>query len=90
MVKYAGAVKRLGPRYGRKIRHKLSELEAEQKKKHLCPYCHKTSVKRVAVGIWQCESCNAKFTNKAYTVTYATKLKEEVEEAVAEEEDENG
>lgn len=65
-VKSAG---RFGARYGRKLRKRVTDIEAEQKKKHTCPYCSKTgSVKRLASGIWNCKKCGSKFTSKAYTV----------------------
>ena len=64
-----GSVKRFGARYGRKLKIKFSKIEAEQRKLHKCPYCNKTAVKRVAVGIWNCRKCNAKFTGKAYSIT---------------------
>lgn len=64
-----GSVKRFGARYGRKPKLKFSKIEAEQRKLHKCPYCNKIAVKRVAVGIWSCKKCNAKFTGKAYSVT---------------------
>ena len=64
-----GSVKRFGARYGRKLKVKFSKIETEQRKFHKCPYCNKTAVKRVAVGIWNCKKCNAKFTGKAYSVS---------------------
>ncbi|MBS3105843.1 50S ribosomal protein L37ae [Candidatus Woesearchaeota archaeon] len=89
-----GSVKRFGARYGRKLKVKFSKIETEQRKLHKCPYCSKTAVKRVAVGIWSCRKCNAKFTGKAYSITkkIITKeaqvmqeepeiIKEEIEEA---------
>jgi large subunit ribosomal protein L37Ae len=63
-----GSVKRLGTRYGRTLRFKLGKIESEQRKKHKCPYCNYVQVRRVSAGIWQCKKCDAKFTNKAYTV----------------------
>ncbi len=63
-----GSVKRFGARYGRKPKLKFSKIEAEQRKLHKCPYCNKISVKRMAVGIWHCRKCNAKFTGKAYSI----------------------
>ncbi len=87
-----GSVKRFGARYGRKPKIKFSKIEAEQRKLHKCPYCNKVAVKRIAVGIWNCRKCKAKFTGKAYSVskkiiTKETKiadeeptLKEEIEE----------
>jgi large subunit ribosomal protein L37Ae len=63
-----GSVKRFGARYGRKPKLKFSKIETEQRKLHKCPYCNKIAVKRIAVGIWSCRKCNAKFTGKAYSV----------------------
>ena len=60
--------KRFGARYGRSLKAKFGLVEEEQRRKHKCPYCSKTSVKRVAMGIWQCEKCNVKFAGKAYTL----------------------
>ena len=68
-----GSVKRLGTRYGRTLRFKLGKIESEQRKKHKCPYCGVSKVRRVALGIWQCGKCNAKFSNKAYTVVPMTR-----------------
>ena len=70
MVKKAtyGSVRRLGSRYGRTVRFKLGKVEAEQRKKHKCPYCNYATVKRKTIGIWHCKKCNSDFTNKAYTV----------------------
>jgi large subunit ribosomal protein L37Ae len=83
-----GSVKRFGARYGRKPKLKFSKIEAEQRKFHKCPYCNKISVKRVAVGIWHCRKCNAKFTGKAYSVTkrFITKEQEVAEPILKEEE----
>ena len=64
-----GSVKRFGARYGRKPKLKFSKIEAEQRKLHKCPYCSKTAVKRMALGIWNCRKCNAKFAGKAYSVS---------------------
>ena len=60
--------KRFGARYGRKTREKFSQVEAVQRGKHKCPYCQKVAVKRLAVGIWNCNKCQATFTGKAYTL----------------------
>ena len=75
-----GSVKRFGARYGRKPKLKFSKIETEQRKLHKCPYCHKIAVKRIAVGIWNCKKCNAKFTGKAYSVSKKIITKEMVEE----------
>jgi large subunit ribosomal protein L37Ae len=64
----SGSSKRFGARYGRKIRARVEMIESELKKKHLCPYCQKKGVKRVAKGVWECRKCSAKFTAKAYKI----------------------
>ncbi len=81
VTKQSGTTKRLGSRYGRTIRSKLGKIEAMQKKKYKCPYCHFVKVKQVSVGIWQCSKCGAKFTSKAYFVDKmpVIKIKEEVD-----------
>jgi len=75
-----GSVKRLGARYGRTIKFKLGKIEAEQRKKHKCPYCNYDQVRRKALGIWYCKKCKATFTNKAYTVGKLGPLIKPVEE----------
>jgi len=64
-----GSVKRFGARYGRKTKHKFSQIETEQRKLHKCPYCNKVAVKRVSMGIWNCRKCDATFTGKAYSIS---------------------
>ena len=68
LEKTVASGKRFGTRYGRRIRHKFSKIEAEQKKGHKCPYCHEPKVRRVAAGIWNCTKCKSKFTGRAYTI----------------------
>lgn len=64
-----GSVKRLGSRYGRTVRFRLSKIEELQRKKYKCPSCNREKVKRVSKGIWQCRKCGNKFAGKAYTVS---------------------
>ncbi|MBT3690711.1 50S ribosomal protein L37ae [Candidatus Woesearchaeota archaeon] len=64
--KKVGSAGRFGARYGGPIKHKLSKIEAKQKKKYTCPKCLKDKIKRVSAGIWQCKNCNVKFAGKAY------------------------
>jgi large subunit ribosomal protein L37Ae len=73
--KHYGAVKRYGTRYGRRNREKVALIEIEQKKKHKCPKCNFPKVSRLAVGIWKCSKCNAKFTSRAYTVSKPEAIK---------------
>ena len=76
-----GSVKRFGPRYGRRLKHKLADIEKKSKKPGKCPYCKKTAARRIAVGIWQCGKCNSKFTGHAYyleeKIKYSAEEKEE-------------
>jgi large subunit ribosomal protein L37Ae len=67
-TKKVGSAGRLGPRYGRRIRQKITEIEKKLKQWHKCPYCNKRRVRRLAAGIWFCKSCDSKFTGKAYEV----------------------
>ena len=71
-----GSVKRFGARYGRKPKLKFSKVETEQRRLHKCPYCNKIAVKRLAMGIWECRKCDAKFAGKAYSVSRTIILKE--------------
>lgn len=63
-----GSSKRFGVRYGRRLRLKLEAVETEQKTKYKCPYCYKTAVRRMAVGIWNCPKCSKIFTGRAYSI----------------------
>ena len=83
IVQKLGSIKRFGPRYGRNAKQKLAKIEAIQKGKHQCPYCHSLKAKRLSVGIWTCGKCKAKFTGKAYSVKRV--ITEEAEEKVEEE-----
>ncbi len=75
--KKAGAANRFGVRYGRTTREKISNIEREQRKRQVCPYCTKSQVRRVAAGIWHCNACNAKFTGAAYVVKHESKAETE-------------
>lgn len=61
-----GPAARFGPRYGKKVREKVSEIEKIEKQKHVCPKCNMPYVKRVSSGIWQCKKCGVKFAGLAY------------------------
>jgi len=79
-TKQPKTTKRLGSRYGRTIRAKLGKIESMQKASYKCPTCQFKKVKRVNLGIWECEKCGAKFTSKAYFVDKKPKIKEQAEE----------
>jgi len=77
-----GSTKRYGSRYGHTLRNKLGKIEANQKKKHECPYCAKPKVKFVSVGIWHCKKCDSKFTGKAYTPDRRTDISSQKQEII--------
>lgn len=57
----------LGPRYGRTVRKRWFEIEADLKKRHRCKKCSAKAVKRVSVGVWKCSKCGVIFSGGAYT-----------------------
>jgi len=59
--------KRLGSRYGRRVRNRLKAIESIPNKQ-LCPNCRKPQAKRISIGIYTCSKCGAKFTGKAYQI----------------------
>lgn len=66
-IKRKSSVKRFGARYGKRVRDRLEEIEKLYRgKKHKCPYCSYTQVKRQAAGIWHCKKCSATYTSRAY------------------------
>lgn len=81
------STKKFGTRYGWTIRSKYAKIERLQKASYACPFCSYPNVTRVAMGIWSCSKCKAKFTSKAYTVS-KTPVTGVEEEHVNEEQDE--
>lgn len=53
----AGITGKYGTRYGQKLRKQVKGIEILQRKKSICPFCGKTSIKRQAAGIWRCRAC---------------------------------
>lgn len=45
-------------------------METSQHAKYTCTFCGKDTVKRQAVGIWNCKSCKKTTAGGAYTVSY--------------------
>lgn len=58
--------RRFGPRYGTRTKKIIAAIEKKQKIKHICPYCERKALKRLAAGIWYCKKCNKKFAGGAY------------------------
>ena len=65
--KSAKVVGRLGARYGRTVRKRVGQIEAEMKRKHRCQSCGSLKVQRVSVGVWKCSKCGFTFAGAAYT-----------------------
>lgn len=62
-----GSAGRFGPRYGKKVRQTVAEIERVQKQRHICPKCDMPYVRRLSAGIWVCKKCKTKFAGLAYT-----------------------
>jgi large subunit ribosomal protein L37Ae len=60
-------VKRFGARYGRRLRQKLGMIENLSRRLQKCPYCNFVKAKKVALGIFECRKCGAKFASRAYS-----------------------
>jgi large subunit ribosomal protein L37Ae len=71
-TKKVGPTRGFGPRYGATVRKRYIKVITELKKRHKCPQCGFSQVKRVSVGVWECRKCGYTFTGGAYTPT--TKL----------------
>jgi len=57
----------LGPRYGRTVRKRNAEIEAELRKRHRCQKCGAKAIKRVSVGVWKCAKCGVISSGGAYS-----------------------
>ena len=57
-------------RYGASLRKMVKKMETSQHAKYTCTFCGKDTVKRQAVGIWNCKSCRKTTAGGAYTVSY--------------------
>jgi len=59
-------VKRFGARYGARLRKKVQEVELSQRALYPCDRCGSKTVRRIAVGIWECKKCGYKFAGGAW------------------------
>ncbi|KAK4452280.1 60S ribosomal protein L43 [Podospora aff. communis PSN243] len=67
-----GIAGKYGVRYGASLRKQMRRLETPQHARYTCTFCCKTSVKRVATGIWKCNRCNKTMTGGAYLLSTPT------------------
>jgi len=77
-TKKVRSVGRFGARYGVRIRRRIQEVEAEQRKRHRCPRCLAVAVKRRSTGVWACGRCGHVFAGGAYRPVVTTALRGEV------------
>jgi len=75
-----GSAKRFGARYGRTVKHNLAKIEKMQREATKCPFCLYNKVKRVAMGIYTCKKCEAKFASRAYTIAPIKEILQEKKE----------
>ena len=87
-TKKAKSVGRFGARYGVRIRRRIQEVEADQRRRHQCPRCLAYSVKRQSTGVWACRRCGLVFAGGAYRPVVTTAVQGEVPPAAAEAEPE--
>merc|ERR1712065_94740 len=68
-TKKVGIVGKYGTRYGASLRKMVKKIEISQHAKYTCPFCGKDSVKRQAVGIWNCGRCRRTMSGGAYVMS---------------------
>jgi large subunit ribosomal protein L37Ae len=56
-------------RYGASLRKQVKKAEVSQHARYICTFCGKNTVKRKAVGIWECKGCNKTVAGGAYVVS---------------------
>jgi large subunit ribosomal protein L37Ae len=57
---------RFGPRYGRKSRKLVADMEEKTKALYDCPQCGRTKVKRESTAIWCCRKCGYTFAGGSF------------------------
>ncbi len=57
---------RFGPRYGRKSRKLVADMEEKTKALYDCPQCGRTRVKRIGSAIWSCAKCGHTFAGGTF------------------------
>ncbi|KAG7290810.1 60S ribosomal protein L37A [Staphylotrichum longicolle] len=67
-TKKVGISGKYGTRYGASLRKLVKKQEVSQHARYTCTFCGKNTVRRSAVGIWNCKSCKKSMAGGAYTV----------------------
>ncbi|KAI9375630.1 ribosomal L37ae protein family-domain-containing protein [Aspergillus egyptiacus] len=68
-TKKVGITGKYGTRYGASLRKQVKKMEVSQHARYICTFCGKNTVKRQAVGIWECKGCKKTVAGGAYTVS---------------------
>ena len=63
-----GLTGKYGSRYGSSIRKQIKKIEILQHAKYSCNFCGKDSIKRKAIGIWECKKCNKTIAGGAWSL----------------------
>lgn len=77
-TKKVKSVGRFAARYGVRIRRRIQEVEAVQRKRHRCPRCLAVAVRRRSTGVWECRHCGYVFAGGAYRPIVTTAVTGEV------------
>eukprot|EP00008_Paramoeba_atlantica_P004055 CAMPEP_0201474688 /NCGR_PEP_ID=MMETSP0151_2-20130828/98_1 /ASSEMBLY_ACC=CAM_ASM_000257 /TAXON_ID=200890 /ORGANISM="Paramoeba atlantica, Strain 621/1 / CCAP 1560/9" /LENGTH=90 /DNA_ID=CAMNT_0047854575 /DNA_START=57 /DNA_END=329 /DNA_ORIENTATION=- len=67
-TKKVGITGKYGTRYGASLRKQVRKIEISQHSRYTCHFCGKNSVKRSAVGIWNCNRCRRTVAGGAYVL----------------------
>jgi len=75
-TKKVGIVGKYGTRYGASIRKVIKKMEVSQHARYQCEFCGKPSMKRQAVGVWQCstKTCGKTKAGGAYVYNTAASV----------------
>ncbi|MBI4258442.1 MAG: 50S ribosomal protein L37 [Thaumarchaeota archaeon] len=63
----------LRAKYGATVRKRYTRVMQTLKAKRRCPSCGSWNMKRQAVGIWTCSSCDYKVAGGAYDLATSTR-----------------
>jgi len=68
-TKKVGVVGKYGTRYGASLRKQIRKMEVSQHAKYTCQFCGKDTVRRQAVGIWNCRGCGKVLAGGAWVMS---------------------